>query len=141
MTSIHGSRLFLMSEETYQKSKDSFDKNTKFSADTFRLAINLLSYIQCFPELVEDGAPYNTPDQYTGSSKKIGSAKDLHINDSASSKSIPHLRKAHRRHLKSDYFTNMKGKIILVQQSMINGKAKTVYSGNDVNEPLKKNQT
>lgn len=134
MASIHGSRFSLMNEETYQKSWDSSDKNTRSSADTFRLAINLLSYIQCFPELVEDGVPWNIPDQYSAISKKIGSAKNLHIKDSTGSKSIPHLRKAHRRHLKSDYFTNMKGKIILVQQTMVNGKAKTVHSSNDLIE-------
>jgi hypothetical protein len=44
----------------------------------------------------------------------------------------PHIRKAHFRRLRSDYFKNMKGKIILVQETMVNGRAKSVYTAKDL---------
>ncbi|WP_293888597.1 MULTISPECIES: hypothetical protein [unclassified Sphingobacterium] len=52
--------------------------------------------------------------------------------ESSSLSKIPHFRKGHFRLLQSDYFTNKKGEIIFVSETMVKGKAKTVSLSEDI---------
>lgn len=96
----------------------------------FRLAINTIAYMEAFPECVKEGVPEYIkepkensfileiadkvlePIQKTGSEKKIS----------------PHFRKGYYKRLSSDYYKNKKGQIIFVSETMVNGKAKTIYT-------------
>ena len=40
----------------------------------------------------------------------------------------PHFRKGYYKLLSSDFYTNKKGQIIFVSETMVNGKAKTIYT-------------
>lgn len=120
-------------EDRYHKLANSKDRDEQYLASTFRLAINLLAYIQCFPDLVKDGVPTNIPGEYGERSYQVGTADSLkEITDSTGRKNTPHFRKAHFRKLRSDYYTHKKGQIVLVHETMVNGKAKTIYSADDL---------
>lgn len=45
---------------------------------------------------------------------------------------MPHSRRAYFKRLTSDFYTHKKGQTILVKETMVNGKAKTVYTANDL---------
>lgn len=122
-------------EDQFQNLSNSNDRNEKYMASTFRLAINTLAYMQCFPEMVEDGVPSNIPDEYGKRSfhvRMVDSLKES-ANDTGR-KNAPHIRKAHFRKLQSDYFTNKKGSMVLIQQTMVNGKAKTIHTSSDLSK-------
>ncbi|MEX0723493.1 MAG: hypothetical protein WD053_06440 [Gracilimonas sp.] len=121
-------------EDRYHKLANSKDEDEQYLASTFRLAVNLLAYMQCFPDLVKDGVPTNIPDEYDGSSLTIGTAESLTHSSESDKKNSPHFRKAHFRYLGSDYFTNKKGQIVLVQETMVNGKAKTIHTASDLSK-------
>lgn len=122
-------------EDRYYILTKSSDRDEKYLASIFRLAINTLAYMQCFPELVKDGVPSNLPEENVDRSYQVGLAESLKEDSSDSGrKYTPHFRKAHFRRLKSDYFTNKKGQLVLIQETMVNGKAKTVHTASDLSK-------
>lgn len=122
-------------EDHYHKLLNSNVRDEQYLASTFRLAINLLAYMQCFPDLVKDGVPNNIPKEPVTRSYQIGTADSLkEVNDDTGRKNTPHFRKAHFRKLRSDYYTHKKGQIVLVQETMVNGKAKSIYSADDISK-------
>ncbi len=133
LTMVDGEHSGGIPEDQYHKLNKSNDRDEKYMASTFRLAINLLAYIQCFPEMVKDGVPGNIPDEYGERSFQIGIVDSLKENtDGTKRKNAPHIRKAHFRKLQSDYFKNKKGQMVLIQQTMVNGKAKTIHTASDL---------
>lgn len=106
----------------------------------FRLAINTISYMNCFPECVADGVPKDllfernetiSPRNITfQSSEKIKETENLPLSK------IPHFRKGHFRLLQSDYFANKKGQIVFVAETMVKGKAKTVSLSQEIEDQL-----
>ena len=48
----------------------------------------------------------------------------------------PHFRRAYFKRLTSDYFTHKKGQTILVKETMVKGKAKTIYTSNDMEQMI-----
>jgi hypothetical protein len=125
-----GDKTGAIPEEHYRILKNSEDKTEQYLASLFRLATNLVAYIECFPEQVKDGVPHNVPSLSHDKSFHIGTVDKL--NFQVNKINAPHIRKAHFRRLRSDYFKNMKGKIILVQETMVNGRAKSVYTAKDL---------
>jgi hypothetical protein len=95
----------------------------------FRLAINTIAYMNCFPECVAEGVPNNLFEKSVGKSDRNVtfqlSEKIKDIGNSSTSK-IPHFRKGHFRLLQSDYFAKKKGQLVFVGETMVKGKAKTV---------------
>jgi len=112
----------------------------------FRLALNTIAYMNCFPDCVADGVP---KDLFEKSVRKTDRNVTLHLADkikdieNSPTSKIPHFRKGHFRSLQSDYFANKKGQIIFVAETMVKGKAKTVSmsaNNNDfVSEAFKNN--
>lgn len=128
-----GDKTGAIPEEHYRILKNSDDKTELYLASLFRLATNLVAYIECFPEQVKDGVPHNVPSLSHDKSFHIETVDKLNFQVNKSNKiNAPHIRKAHFRRLRSDYFKNMKGKIILVQETMVNGRAKSVYTAKDL---------
>lgn len=132
-----GDKTGAIPEEHYRILKNSDDKNELYLASLFRLATNLVAYVECFPEQVKDGVPHNDPSLSHDKSFHVETVDKLNFQVNKSNKiNAPHIRKAHFRRLTSDYFKNKKGKIILVQETMVNGKAKSVYTAKDLTKMM-----
>jgi len=123
-------------ERHYSELEKSSNEPDSFNAETFRLAINTLAYMNCFPDCVKEGAPLHEVDEYeVKPSKTIGTSENiidsLHLEE-AGKKTIPHFRKGHFRYLGSAYFKNKRGQLVFVHQTMVNGAAKTVYTSDNL---------
>ncbi len=124
-----------MSDKFYADVIKKDDEISKTHSNMFRLAINIIGYMNCFPDCVADGVPN---DYFDYSENKL--AKNLTFQVSEKIKEsenvplskIPHFRKGHFRLLQSDYFTNKKGKIVFVAETMVKGKAKTISMSEDL---------
>lgn len=90
-----------------------------------KLALNLISYIYCFPECLVDGAPHDIKTEnnhYLNTSDKV-----VEVSERAESGIvIPHFRRGYFKRLSSDFFKNKKGQIIFVHETIVNGVAKTL---------------
>lgn len=92
-----------------------------------RLAINLISYIYCFPDCLVDGAPHDVKTEnnhYLNTSEKV---LDVTVKAEAGL-IIPHFRRGYFKHLTSDFYKNKKGQIVFVHETIVNGTAKTLTS-------------
>ncbi len=92
--------------------------------------------MKCFPDCVTDGVPKITLDRDERRSSNrnfmVGmSEKIIESYDQKKSK-VPHFRKGFFRLLKSDYFSNKKGQLIYVSETMVKGIAKTVSTSDDL---------
>lgn len=90
-----------------------------------KLALNLISYIYCFPECLVDGAPHDIKTEnnhYLNTSEKVVEASER----AESGVVIPHFRRGYFKRLSSDFFKNKKGQIIFVHETIVNGVAKTL---------------
>lgn len=125
------------SAENYKKNLKEEGKHSKFFAFIFRLAINTIAYMNAFPECVTEGVPpteEETLSYMLDTSEKVCNS----VKKSDSNRTVtPHFRKGYLKYLQSDFYTNKKGQIIFVQETMVNGKAKTVEKSKDENK-LKK---
>lgn len=126
-----GSNSGFITVEQYKTLINDKSENSKLVVEYFQLAVNTIIYMDTFPNCVIDGVPQNLKEEY---SKKIEiSEKVLNIINSDSIKTMsPHSRRAYFKRLTSDFYTHKKGQTILVKETMVNGKAKTVYTANDL---------
>lgn len=128
-----------MSDKFYTELNKKNDQISLNILKIFRLAINTIAYMNCFPDCVTDGVPKNIFEKSVDIETQTRSVtfelseKIRDINHSSISK-IPHFRKGHFRVLKSDYFANKKGEIIFVAETMVKGKAKTVSTSPEIDE-------
>jgi hypothetical protein len=87
--------------------------------------------MEAFPECIKDGVPEFIKDSEKDKSFMIDIAEKViePVTESTSGKVVsPHFRRGFYRRLSSDYYKNKKGQIIFVSETMVNGKAKTVYT-------------
>jgi len=101
----------------------------------FQFAINLICYMHCFPECVRDGVPEDSKDKKyipKGKSVRLGIADKIadSINDKIGRKR-PHHRTGYFKILSSDFYTNKRGQVIFVKETMVNAKSKTVKMSDD----------
>lgn len=125
----HGENGGRMADKYYTDLNKKDDNVSLVILKMFRLALNTIAYMNCFPDCVADGVPKDLFEKSVGKTDRSItfqlSEKIRDIQDSPTSK-IPHFRKGHFRVLQSDYFANKKGEIIFVAETMVKGKAKTV---------------
>jgi len=124
----------LMSDKFYIDVNKKADEISLTQSKMFRLAINTIAYMNCFPDCVVDGVPNNLFERSEDLSAKnftLQLSAKIKENDNSPLSKIPHFRKGHFRLLKSDYFANKKGEIIFVTETMVKGKAKTVSMSPD----------
>jgi hypothetical protein len=118
-----------MSDKYYTELNKKNDQTSLTILSMFRLAINTIAYMKCFPDCVADGVPNNLFEKSVGKADRNVtfqlSEKIKEIGNSSTSK-IPHFRKGHFRLLQSDYFAKKKGDVVFVGETMVKGKAKTV---------------
>lgn len=120
-----------ISVDQYKNLVNDNSENAKVVVEFFQLAVNTIIYMDTFPNCVINGAPQNLKEEY---SKKIEIAeKVIDIIKSDTTRTVsPHSRRAYFKRLTSDFYTHKKGQTILVKETMVNGKAKTVYTANDL---------
>ena len=120
------------------------DKESLFLTKIFRLALNTIAYMKCFPECVIDGVPRITVERNENRTDNnvVFEISEKIIDLELSGKTImPHFRKGHFRLLHSDYYTKKKGELVFVRETMVNGKAKTVYTTDNINGITSLNDT
>lgn len=116
-------------KEFHKKSfnKNNINQNYMNENILLKFFINLMAYIEAFPEILKDGIPkdfvlpFNKKFKQT---KNITIGKNKKISDS--NDRMPHARSGHFRRLNSDYYKYKKGQVVWVKKCMILGKAKTV---------------
>lgn len=126
-----------MSDKFYLDTIKKADVISLTTTKMFRLAINTIAYMNCFPDCVADGVPKNLFERSEDkSAKNFTFQLSDKIRDSENSQlsKIPHFRKGHFRVLRSDYFANKKGDIVFVAETMVKGKAKTVSTSQEIDE-------
>jgi len=125
------------SEKNYKELLKEDSKNAKEITKIFRLAINTIAYMEAFPECIKEGVPEFLKDADAENSFVLEIAEKVLepvIKSDNGRMMSPHFRRGHYKRLSSDYYTNKKGQIIFVPETMVNGKAKTVYTTERMNE-------
>lgn len=105
--------------------------------ESWKLIINLIYYMNAFPECVFDGIPKGVRLENSFKNKKIQlSTSDKIIKKTILStdgrKIVPHFRVGHFRYLKSEYFTKKRGQVIFIDSCFVKGKnIKTIVEKGD----------
>ena len=95
--------------------------------ESWKLIVNLIYYMNAFPECVFDGIPKGFRLENGFKNKKI----QLSLSDKVIEKTIesadgreivPHFRVGHFRYLKSDYFTKKKRQVVFIDTCFVKGK-------------------
>jgi hypothetical protein len=131
----HGEHHGVLSDKLFKELNTKKDEKSIVLANYFRLAINTIAYIRCFPDCVSEGVPKISDTRNQRDFKNpisVEISPDVIQTDSDSTSKIPHFRKGFFRELRSDYFTNKQGQIVYVSETMVKGKAKTVALSSDL---------
>ncbi len=126
-----------VSDKFYKDLNRKKDNISLVLSKVFRLAINTIAYMKCFPECVTEGVPKITKERDEDRSEMNiifqMSEKIVDLGITQRSKT-PHFRKGFFKMLRSDYYTHKKGQIIYVTETMVKGKAKTVSTSERIEE-------
>ena len=105
-------------------------KTGKGWLDTCRFIVNLLYYMNAFPEAIKAGLPDDMAKSYRQEAKSFACKKTIGVSDkiiATGETKMPHFRVGHFMTFYSDRYVNMKGKTIWVNDCVVNrSKAKTV---------------
>lgn len=102
-----------------------FDQENEITIKTLNSVVNLIMYINSFPESVKDGAPLGQTLAYNHNRSKIINTHESIIDRSGVT---PHFRSGHFRHLESDVYTKKKGQVVFVRSTFVSGHAKTILN-------------
>lgn len=120
-------------ESEYNIVKSRKDEDSIAVERDFRFAVNLLAYMECFPECVRDGVPIvnnETNYQYKGRNIRLGVSEKV-LEEGQKGVKRPHMRKGYFKRLDSPFYKNKRGQIIYVPETMVKGKSKTVDMSDD----------
>lgn len=126
-----------MSDKFYLDVNKKNDETSLTHSKMFRLAINTIAYMSCFPDCVDDGVPKNLLERSEDLSARNFSLQlsdKIKENEDSNLSKRPHFRKGHFRHLRSEKFINKKGQVIFITETMVKGKAKTVSTSSDLDK-------
>jgi hypothetical protein len=98
----------------------------------FRVIINLIFYMNAYPENVIDGVPQKAiiDENIFSSKSRITISKNLEL--LKKQEINPHLRRGHFRTFTSDYYVHKQGETIWIAPMFIKGEAKTVIEGDKI---------
>lgn len=133
----HGDINGITSDKFYVDQVKKQDEQSLTSTKMFRLAINTIAYMKCFPECVAQGVPKITVEKNENRSQRniiFSLSEKITDYDRTQVSKIPHFRKGYFRLLQSDYFTHKKGKLVYVTETMVKGKAKTISTSERLEE-------
>jgi len=107
--------------------EDVVDEVNQKEYEIARIVLNMLFYMDAFPDKILDSPPAECIDKLNCNNSKTITMSDeirdyLHENRDVS----PHLRRGHFRYLASDFYKNKKGQTIFVKSSFVKGQAKTI---------------
>jgi hypothetical protein len=126
-----------VSDKFYADVNKKVDEISQIQSKMFRLAINTIAYMNCFPDCVADGVPKNLFERSEDMSARnftLQVSEKIREHEASPLSKIPHFRKGHFKVLRSDYFVNKKGQIVFVAQTMVKGKAKTISTSPKMHE-------
>lgn len=126
-----------MADRFYGDVTKKVDEISVTQSKMFRLAINTIAYMNCFPDCVVDGVPKNLfqrSEDMSATNFTLQLSEKVKENVGSQLSKIPHFRKGYFKVLRSDYFVNKKGQIIFVAETMVKGKAKTVSTSPNVDK-------
>lgn len=127
----------LTSDKFYIDQNRKQDEKSIISSKMFRLAINTIAYMKCFPECVAEGVPKITLEKNENRSERnviFSLSEKITDSDRTQVSKIPHFRKGYFRLLQSDYYTHKQGQLIYVSETMVKGKAKTISTSERIEE-------
>ncbi len=133
----HGKQNGGLTDKFYSELIKKKDEKSILLTKYFILAINTIAYMKCFPECVIEGVPRITVNRNENRADKniIFKISDrISELEKAEKSKIPHFRRGHFKLLKSDYYTHKKGQLIFVHETMVKGRAKTVYTSDKIDE-------
>ena len=133
----HGLQNGRLSNKFYIDLKNKKDEKSLALSKMFRLAINTIAYMKCFPDCVTEGVPRISYDRNEKRSERnitFQISEEITDFDNTQRSKIPHFRKGYFKVLRSDYYVHKKGQIIYVTETMVKGKAKTVSTSTQIEE-------
>lgn len=120
-------------ENEYNIVKNRKDESAKSVERNFRFAVNLLAYMECFPECVRDGVPTTnneTKYQSKGRNVRLGISEKV-MEEGQKGAKRAHMRKGYFKCLSSDFYKNKRGQVIFVRETMVKSKSKMVDMSDD----------
>lgn len=134
---MHNQMCIRLTEEMFKDLKNKTDEQSIFFKKYFRLAVNTIAYMKVFPDCVVDGVPRITVDrneQRTKNNVSLQISEKIQECHGSGRTKVPHKRNWYIKYLRSDFYTKKKGQLILVRETMVNGRAKTFYTAADLEE-------
>lgn len=114
-------------ETEYEALKERTDWEAESIKKDFKFAINLIAYMECFPECVRDGVPdTNNSNTYRYKDRSVQLGVSDKITETVKGSMRPHFRRGYMKYLSSDFYKNKRGQLIWVSETMVNAKSKTV---------------
>lgn len=123
-------------ENVYNIVKSRNDESAQAVERNFRFAVNLLAYMECFPECVRDGVPTTnneTKYQSKGRNVRLGISEKV-MEEGQKGAKRAHMRKGYFKCLSSDFYKNKRGQVIFVRETMVKSKSKMVDMSDDENK-------
>ena len=120
-------------ESEYNIAKSRKDGDGKAVERNFRFAVNLLAYMECFPECVREGVPITNNEtmyQTKGKNVRLGTSEKV-LEEGLKGAKRPHMRKGYFKCLTSEFYKNKRGQIIFVHETMVKGESKTINLSGD----------
>jgi len=133
----HGDKNGRLSDKFYKDLIKKKDEKSLAISKMFRLSINTIAYMKCFPECVAEGVPrisYGRNEDRSERNVTFQLSEKITDSEDTKRSKIPHFRKGFFRVLRSDYCTHKKDQIIYVAETMVKGKAKTVSTSTQIEE-------
>jgi len=120
----HGLEQFHISSIDFENKKSIVYTDSEIY-DIAHFAVNIITYISCFPECFTDGAPHGIKTE--NNHRLATSEKVVDIMESEGGVVNPHFRRGYFKRLESNFYKNKKGQIIFVHETVVNVVAKTLY--------------
>lgn len=120
----HGMDQYHISSNDIENKKSIVYTDSEINEIT-KIAINLISYIYCFPDCLIDGAPHDVKTEnnhYLNTSDKVIES----LEKAEEGIIMPHFRRGYFKRLNSDFYKNKKGQIVFVHETVVNAQAKTL---------------
>jgi hypothetical protein len=104
----------------------------------FRIYAGLCLYLECFPDMVKDGIPFDFDMAFD---YNMSEPKTIEVSDRVTytehDSPCAHYRNGHFRTLRSERFVNKRYQVVFVHGCFVKGEAKTVLNPNENNEVIK----
>lgn len=140
----HGVNRGRISDKFYADLNKKDDTDSQTLANMFRLAINTIAYMKCFPDCVTDGVPQDLfirSENLSAKNVTFQTSEKVRAVGTSQVSKMPHFRKGYFRVLRSDYYVHKKGEIIFTPETMVKGSAKTVATSPEIDDFGTENRT